>query len=445
MEKFLKLAEKNGCNFVELKESNSENNTICLEDREVKELSSITSSQFSVRVLYKNKIGFASSNKNNFKELINRAIKTTKSNEQEFNFDFKPYKNKIKTKLKIDPNNISMEEKKNRLISLIKLKKHGIQSLNLRYMDSIRRYKIINSLGTDLEFNDVMSGFLASAFAKKNDRIEQAWEVEKNHFGYEIMNNAENIVMKAMRISIDLLNAKIARGGDFPVIIDQKLGGVFTHEAVGHACEADSILQRASILYNKKNARLGSDILNISDDGSILGNGFIPFDDDGVKSQKNKLIEDGILINFLHSFETASIMKEKLTGNGRAQDLSKRVIPRMTNTFTENGNSSFEEMLKEIKNGYYLKDSAGGEVNPTTGEFIFNSQFGYKIKNGELKHMVKKASLMGMILDILPRIMLIAKDLRLSSGNCGKSGQTINVCTGSPHILIEKAKIGGKI
>ena len=89
MEKFLKLAEKNGCNFVELKESNSENNTICLEDREVKELSSITSSQFSVRVLYKNKIGFASSNKNNFKELINRAIKTTKSNEQEFNFDFK--------------------------------------------------------------------------------------------------------------------------------------------------------------------------------------------------------------------------------------------------------------------------------------------------------------------------------------------------------------------
>ncbi len=223
------------------------------------------------------------------------------------------------------------------------------------------------------------------------------------------------------------------------------MGGVFTHEAVGHACEADSILQRASILYNKKNARLGSDILNISDDGSILGNGFIPFDDDGVKSQKNKLIEDGILINFLHSFETASIMKEKLTGNGRAQDLSKRVIPRMTNTFTENGNSSFEEMLKEIKNGYYLKDSAGGEVNPTTGEFIFNSQFGYKIKNGELKHMVKKASLMGMILDILPRIMLIAKDLRLSSGNCGKSGQTINVCTGSPHILIEKAKIGGKI
>ena len=442
MDKFIKYAEEQGCEFVEIKGDKILSNSISLENNEVKELATKQSNLFSVRVLHQHKLGLASSNKSDIKLLVDQAIACAKVNDQVIDLSYiSDLKGVVTTKFKINPRSIDLEEKKKKLLNLAKLKK--IQSLNLTYRDTSREYNLINCFGCDLKFNDVSTTFIAIAFAKKNNLIEQAWKIERNHIGYELMEKAENVVKKVMTTASSLLEAKQAKGGNFPVIADQKLGGVFCHEAVGHACEADAILQKNSVFQNKLNKMVANEKLSISDNGTIISNGWVPFDDDGNRGRKTLLIKKGILTNYLHSLETASIMKVQPTGNGRAQDLSSRVIPRMTATYIENGDSKFEEMIQEVKNGYYLKNSAGGQVNPTNVEFLFNSVYGYKIEGGELKEMVKKVSLTGIILDILPKICLIAKDLKLGSGSCGKSGQLVPVADGSPHILIESAKVGG--
>ena len=137
-------------------------------------------------------------------------------------------------------------------------------------------------------------------------------------------------------------------------------------------------------------------------------------------------------------------MKMNVTGNGRSEGLSARAIPRMTNTYFDVGDSSFNEMLSTIKDGYYLKGTLGGQVNPGTGEFLFNAQYGFKIVNCELKELVKGVSLTGSILSTLKNISLVAKDLEFSSGTCGKDGQHVPVGDGAPHIKIDLARVGGQ-
>ncbi|MFA4887550.1 MAG: TldD/PmbA family protein, partial [Candidatus Nanoarchaeia archaeon] len=265
------------------------------------------------------------------------------------------------------------------------------------------------------------------------------------HGGWEVMGQAEVLTEECVKMANKLLTAKYVKGGNVPVLIDQKLGGVFAHEAVGHGCEADCVLQESSVFKEKLGKKVANEKLTLIDDGTKEGfYGWVPLDDEGVEGQKTMLIEDGVLKNFLHSRETATRMKMLPTGNGRAESLGNPVIPRMRCTYIEKGNDKFEDMLKEIKDGYYLKGTLGGEVNPSTGEFLFNAQYGYKVKNGEIKEMVKAVSLGGSILEILPKIKMIGKDLDFSQGTCGKGGQSVPVSDGAPHMLIEKAKVGGK-
>ena len=150
-----------------------------------------------------------------------------------------------------------------------------------------------------------------------------------------------------------------------------------------------------------------------------------------------------MLQGYLHNRETAAIFKAEPTGNGRSQDPSRRVIPRMTNTAIAEGDSSFEEMLSEVKKGYYLKGSAGGQVDTAGGDFLFNAREGYLIEDHKIKHMIKGVSLLGSILDTLHNIKLIARDTDFDTGFCGKADQSVPVACGAPHVLFEKAKIGG--
>ena len=205
------------------------------------------------------------------------------------------------------------------------------------------------------------------------------------------------------------------------------------------------MLQGGSVLREQMDKKIGSSSLNLVDDGTKEGlYGWVPVDDEGVLGQRTVLIQNGVLKNFLHSRETAARMNALPTGNGRGEALGCPVIPRMRCTYIENGDSSFEEMLKEMKNGYYLKGTAGGEVNPASGEFLFNAQYGFSVEKGELKEMVKGVSLNGLMLKTLPEIELIAKDIFFSQGTCGKSGQGVPVSDGAPHMLLKEVRVGGQ-
>jgi TldD protein len=226
-----------------------------------------------------------------------------------------------------------------------------------------------------------------------------------------------------------------------PVVLDQELAGVFAHEAVGHASEADLVLEGDSILENRIGEQIASPLINIIDDPTLHEFGYYPFDAEGSESKRTEIIKDGIFNSYLHSRETAAKLGGT-PGNCRAQGYSMPVV-RMSNTFIDNGDSRFEEMLEEVKDGMYLIGSRGGQVNTGEGIFQFNAEKGYLIKNGELTGLLRDVSLSGKTLEILNHVTLVGNDLKMTAGRCGKAGQLVPVSDGSPHIAISKALVGG--
>ena len=226
-----------------------------------------------------------------------------------------------------------------------------------------------------------------------------------------------------------MLEAKPATSGNFPVIADPELTGVLVHEALGHAVEGDLILQNDSILKDKIGSQIASDIVNIFDDGSLKeGFGYYPYDVEGVKTAPNQLVKDGKLVSLLNSRETASKLNMKSSGNARSS-IADQPIVRMSNTFLQPGDNTFEELIEDIPDGIYLKGSSGGHVDSGNG--------------GEITTPLRDVSLSGNILETLKNIDAIGNDFKLSVGFCGKDGQTAPVSDGGPHTRILNALVGG--
>lgn len=442
---YSKYAIKKGSSYSEILKTKVASTMIETNNKLVKEFSSGERSVYAVRLLYKGAWGIAYSYKPGYTKLITKAIKNAKTIKQKIKIkNFDPVRQFVDVEYVEDPRDVSLEEKKSMLLSLDKRTKYKkINTLNLTYSDRIIETNFENSEGSSVTRKNAVIGLFSTAYAKQGSRIEQFMTILRNRAGYELMTEAPKTVQKSMKKAEMMLKAKHAKGGIFPTIIDPYIAGVFAHEAVGHACEADAILSDSSLFVNKLGKRIGNVNTTIFDDGNINKWGYMPVDSEGIKASHTVLINKGILENYLHNRETAELFKTKPTGNGRSQDPTMRVIPRMTNTVISEGDSSFEEMIQDIKLGYYLKGSKGGQVDPAGGDFLFNAKEGYLIEKGKIKHMIKDVSLLGSILETLHNIKLVAQDTKYDTGYCGKAGQAVPVSCGSPHILLDKAKIGG--
>ncbi len=347
-------------------------------------------------------------------------------------------------KVKINPQDISLEEKVKHLQDIgAHAQKDGISSSSAVYSESAVKVTYLDSNGIKGEYDLIRTGFAISAVASENGVYQAGRESRFGVMGYEIFdqNNAGELAETAANTALELLNAKPAKGGNMPVILDPELAGVFAHEAVGHASEADLVLEGSSILENRIGQQIASPLITIIDDPTMHEYGYFPFDDEGSQARKTTIIENGILTSYLHSRETA----EKLggvPGHSRSQGNSKPVV-RMSNTYIDNGTSKFEEMLEEIGDGMYLIGSRGGQVNTGEGVFQFNAEKGYLVENGELTSLIRDVSLSGKTLEILNNVKMVGNDLSMNSGRCGKSGQLVPVTDGSPHLLISEALVGG--
>lgn len=347
-------------------------------------------------------------------------------------------------KPKISPSDITMEEK----IELLReiehyIKSEGLKSTTVSYSDSTSKVIYMNSEGAEVEYDIVRSGFSVSAVAGNENTIQSGRESKFDICGYEIFKKYDPFVAakKAADTAKLLLDAKTPKGGNPKVILDQELAGVFTHEAVGHASEADLVLMNDSILKDKIGKTVAPDEITIVDNPMIYEFGYFPFDAEGSEPEKTILIKNGIMNEFMHSRETANRLGGT-PGNARSQGYAQPHV-RMSNTYIENGNSNFDEMLSEIKDGIYLIGSRGGQVNTGEGIFQFNAEMGYLIENGEITSPVRDVSLSGRTLDILKEIILVGNDLKINAGFCGKAGQTVPVSDGAPHIALSKATVGG--
>ena len=231
-----------------------------------------------------------------------------------------------------------------------------------------------------------------------------------------------------------------------PVILGPGWPGVMLHEAVGHGLEGDFNRKGTSVYSNKIGQQVASKGVTVIDDGTIKNRrGSITIDDEGTPSEKNILIDDGILVNYMQDRQNAKLMNMKPTGNGRRQSYSHIPMPRMTNTYLENGNYDPKEIIKSVKNGIYAVNFSGGQVDITSGKFVFSASEAYLVENGRIKNPLKGVTLIGNGPDAMNKVKMIGNDLKLDDGigTCGKDGQGVPVGVGQPTLLMEGITIGG--
>lgn len=325
------------------------------------------------------------------------------------------------------------------------------------YLDGHSQNLYLNSFGSNIIQDLSFLRLFCLVFTKKNGAIESSVNSVAGIGGYEIAetNKAINLSRKTAEEAVALLDAKSPVGGKFTIISDPKLTGTIVHEAFGHSCEADLVLNNESILKDKIGEKVASEEVNIIDNPSmgqgsqfnlpyeLFGSYFV--DDEGIPSQKTIIIENGILKNYLHNLETSSRMNVPPNGHGRASVSSERPQVRMGFTYLEPKDWSLEDIIEDTKNGILCEDFQYGYTHPTSGNFQFKCRFSYRIEDGEKKEMMRDVALSGMILEALNKISAIGnkKTYNYSVGMCGKGGQNVRVCDGAPYIRIEDITVGG--
>jgi TldD protein len=322
-----------------------------------------------------------------------------------------------------------------------------IETTNVAYNDRFRSVWFGNTEGTFLHDERPDVGVSLSATARDGDNVQRGFESQAGVSGFKVVEGLQEKARAAARRAVDLLSAPPVTGGRYTVIINPRLAGVFAHEAFGHLSESDFVYENERMKeLMVMGKRLGPEILNIIDDGTVPGQrGTRPYDDEGVRTRKTHLIREGVLSGRLHSRETAAKMGEEPTGNARAIGHQFQPVVRMTNTCIEAGDSSFEEMLSDVKLGLYALDMVGGQT--TMEMFTFSAAYGYMIRDGKVAEMVRDVVLTGNVFETLEHIEMVGSDLAWSTGGggCGKGGQSpLPVGLGGPHVRIRDVVVGGR-
>jgi TldD protein len=264
-----------------------------------------------------------------------------------------------------------------------------------------------------------------------------------SHFTDEVL---ERYARQAVSQALTNLEARPAPAGTMTVVLGPGWPGVLLHEAVGHGLEGDFNRKGSSAFSGRLGQRVASPGVTVVDDGTMPGRrGSLSVDDEGTPTQRNVLIEDGVLRGYLQDSLNARLMKMPLTGNARRESFAHVTMPRMTNTYMLAGAHHPAEIIKSVPKGIYATNFGGGQVDITSGKFVFSAAEAYVIENGKVTHPVKGATLIGNGPDALTRVTMIGNDLQLDSGigTCGKEGQSVPVGVGQPTLKIEGLTVGG--
>jgi len=257
---------------------------------------------------------------------------------------------------------------------------------------------------------------------------------------------AERLTREAVRMALLNLDAEAAPAGTMPVVLGPGWPGILLHEAIGHGLEGDFNRKGTSVFAGKLGQQIASKGVTVVDDGSIHERrGSLNVDDEGTSTQCTTLIEDGVLVGYLQDKQNARLMGVEPTGNGRRESYADPVLPRMTNTFMRAGNDKPDDILASLDDGIYAVNFGGGQVDITSGKFVFTTSEAYRVKNGEIQHPVKGVTLIGSGHEVLKHVSMIGDNLKLDPGvgTCGKAGQSVPVGVGLPTIRIDELTVGG--
>ena len=284
--------------------------------------------------------------------------------------------------------------------------------------------------------------------AESNGRREQGSSGGGGRFDYAYFTDEvlQDYAKKAVHQALTNLDARPAPAGSMTVVLGAGWPGILLHEAIGHGLEGDFNRKGSSAFANRIGQQVASEGITVVDDGTIADRrGSLNIDDEGNPTQKTVLIENGILRGYIQDSLNARLMGMSLTGNARRESYAHIPMPRMTNTYMLNGDKPPEEIIKSVKRGLYAANFGGGQVDITSGKFVFSAAEAWMIEDGKLTYPVKGATLIGNGPDVLTRVTMIGNDMALDSGvgTCGKEGQSVPVGVGQPTLKIEGLTVGG--
>lgn len=286
--------------------------------------------------------------------------------------------------------------------------------------------------------------------AEQNGRREQGSSGGGGRFDYSYFSDEvlQSYAQKAVHQAIVNLDARPAPAGSMTVVLGAGWPGILLHEAIGHGLEGDFNRKGSSAFANMLGKQVAAKGITIVDDGTIADRrGSLSMDDEGNPTNRTVLIENGILRGYIQDTLNARLMGMPVTGNARRESYAHIPMPRMTNTYMMNGDKDPAEIIKSVKKGLYAANFGGGQVDITSGKFVFSAAEAYMIEDGKITYPVKGATLIGNGPDVLKRVSMIGNDMALDSGvgTCGKEGQSVPVGVGQPTLKIDGLTVGGTV
>lgn len=451
LEKYLTIAMSTGADFAEIYFENEKMKTYKINDSKLDTIDTYNTRGIGIRIIKNNDCYYTSTNIIENNNIISE-IKHLASNLKEKN-DINIKLGKLKEKyvqIKIKHDEISCDEKKKKLLNVdkeIRNKYQEISQVSLGFIENQKEITIANSNGNYIKTNNYRTRYVCTIHSEKEKNKTSEFVSYGKSKGYEILEEFDIVQnsLEAAKSAVAKLDAKEFKGGEFPVIIAPGFGAVIFHEACGHGLEATSVATNQSAFSELKGQKIATDKVTLIDDGTIKNEwGSNIFDDEGNITEKNILIKNGILTNYLVDTINSKKMKTNSNGCGRRQNYNYSPTSRMSNTYIEKGTDKFEDMLKSIELGIYCKRMSGGSVNPTTGDFNFAVETAYLIEKGKITDMIKGITLIGNSKDVLSNVEMVSDDLILADGYCGSKSGMIPVTIGQPTIKISKILVGGK-
>ena len=313
--------------------------------------------------------------------------------------------------------------------------------------EKFQRVQIANSKGVMAYDERAYSRLRMETFVETNGVRESASE-DEGHLGTsEIFDQVDlkSLTYDAVDRAMLLIKAQYAPAGEMPVVIDNAFGGVIFHEACGHGLETTSVAKDASVFCGKMGQKIAHESVTAIDDGTIENAwGSLNIDDEGNKTKKTTLIENGVLKAYIADEMGSRQTGYEATGSGRRQSYKMAPASRMRNTYIAAGKDKFEDMIRDVDYGLYAKKMGGGSVNPGTGDYNFQVGEAYIIRNGRIEEAVKGACLIGRGIDTLGKITKVSSDLKMARGMCGSVSGSVPVCIGQPQLLVSSLMVGGR-
>ncbi|RZT95774.1 TldD protein [Ancylomarina subtilis] len=454
LQKVMAEALSRGGDYCDLYFEHSLSNNVGLQDKQVNSAGSNIDYGVGVRVLKGDQTGYAFSEEITL-DAMKKVAKTAASIANE-NKKFPPINLQERVhpefcKIKTSWEDVSIKQKipylqklNDKVFSL----DDKVAKVQVYLNDSSSYILFANSEGVvSFDYRPMVS-FIAVCVMEKGDRREDFFASRSMRIGYEYINEEllDEIANEVVEGANKQFEAVKPKAGQMEVVLAAGGSGILLHEAMGHAFEADFNRKGTSIFSDKMGQKVGEDFVNIIDDGTNPNyRGTLNIDDEGILTQKTKMVENGVLTSYLHDRISAKHYNVAPTGNGRRESFRYAPIPRMRNTYMEAGPHSREDIISSVKDGIYVDTFTNGQVQIGAGDFTFYVKSGYLIENGKLTQPIKDVNLIGNGPEALRQISMVGNDLKIDcgTGTCGKGGQGVPVSMGLPTVKVTQLTVGG--